>query len=342
MSGSGGAPRGRGAAVAAQCPHPGQPRRPLRPAAAMGRGAAPLRRLLLSLLLLPAAGAPGASLTLGEPETAEELMEYRDPCKAGRKAGWLAATLGEVWKRGGGQVSLRGAPRYPGSARPIRAQAHLAAAGAPGPAGSVLGIPLPSPTPRAAPLSPAAAAGGFGLPPACAPLPGGCSPGGRLRRALFCKSPHSPAPLPHLCRSLPREIPCAKPGKPGRASHFGVGDSPPAPSAVLAFSVRFHCLSAAVRTCPELCPARSCGACPGAVGARRGSRGGAGPAALPARPQPGPPGQPGAPQLPGRHSAHPLQAASSCSLRPFLGVVRSLDRLHSAGSEFVAFNLFGF
>ncbi|XP_063261858.1 tolloid-like protein 2 isoform X3 [Prinia subflava] len=50
----------------------------------MGRGAAPLRRLLLSLLLLPAAGtgAHGASLALGDPETAEELMEYRDPCKA--------------------------------------------------------------------------------------------------------------------------------------------------------------------------------------------------------------------------------------------------------------------
>lgn len=341
MSGSGGAPRGRGAAVAAQCPHPGQPRRPLRPAAAMGRGAAPLRRLLLSLLLLPAAGAPGASLTLGEPETAEELMEYRDPCKAGREAGWL-----QLWEKFGSAAAdrcpceaLRGTPAPPGRSMPRLTWRRREP---PGPAGSVPGIPLPSPTPRAAPLSPAAAAGGFGLPPACAPLPGGCSPGGRLCRALFCKSPHSPAPLPHLCRSLPREIPCAKPGKPGRASHFGVGDSPPAPSAVLAFSVRFHCLSAAVRTCPELCPARSCGACPGAVGARRGSRRGAGPAALPARPQPGPPGQPGAPQLPGCHSAHPLQAASSCSLRPFLGVVRSLDRLRSAGSDFVAFNLFGF
>ncbi|XP_052655765.1 tolloid-like protein 2 isoform X2 [Harpia harpyja] len=50
----------------------------------MGRGAAPLRRLLLSLLLLPTAGTGGrgAALTVGEPETAEELMEYRDPCKA--------------------------------------------------------------------------------------------------------------------------------------------------------------------------------------------------------------------------------------------------------------------
>uniref|UniRef100_A0A8V0ZKP3 Metalloendopeptidase n=1 Tax=Gallus gallus TaxID=9031 RepID=A0A8V0ZKP3_CHICK len=43
----------------------------------MGRGATPLRRLLLSLLLLP-----GPGLAAGEPETAEEQMEYRDPCKA--------------------------------------------------------------------------------------------------------------------------------------------------------------------------------------------------------------------------------------------------------------------
>ncbi|XP_025950725.2 tolloid-like protein 2 isoform X2 [Dromaius novaehollandiae] len=50
----------------------------------MGSGAAPFRRLLLSLLLLPAAGpgGRGGALAAQEPETAEEQMEYRDPCKA--------------------------------------------------------------------------------------------------------------------------------------------------------------------------------------------------------------------------------------------------------------------
>ncbi|XP_047925093.1 tolloid-like protein 2 isoform X10 [Anser cygnoides] len=50
----------------------------------MGRGAAPLRRLLLSLLLLPAPGpgGRGAALSARELEPAEEPAEYRDPCKA--------------------------------------------------------------------------------------------------------------------------------------------------------------------------------------------------------------------------------------------------------------------
>lgn len=92
-------------------------------AAAMGRGAAPLRRLLLSLLLLPAAGtgAPAASLALGEPETAEELMEYRDPCKAGREAGWL-----QLWEKFGSTAAvdrcpceaLLGSPGPPGRTVP--------------------------------------------------------------------------------------------------------------------------------------------------------------------------------------------------------------------------------
>ncbi|XP_068544100.1 tolloid-like protein 2 isoform X6 [Anas acuta] len=51
----------------------------------MGRGAAPLRRLLLSLLLLPAPGPAGRGAALSarqlEPSQ-EEPAEYRDPCKA--------------------------------------------------------------------------------------------------------------------------------------------------------------------------------------------------------------------------------------------------------------------
>ncbi|GAB0192284.1 tolloid-like protein 2 [Grus japonensis] len=65
----------------------------------MGRGAVPLRRLLLSLLLLPAAGTGGrgAALTVGEPETAEELMEYRDPCKA-VKLGVSDMAVVQTWR----------------------------------------------------------------------------------------------------------------------------------------------------------------------------------------------------------------------------------------------------
>lgn len=110
-----GRPAGAGAGLLAprSARIPGSRAVPPRYAAAMGRGATPLRRLLLSLLLLP-----GPGLAAGEPETAEEQMEYRDPCKAGRGAGWRAATPREVWQPAAVGCARRGrwsAGRAPGS-----------------------------------------------------------------------------------------------------------------------------------------------------------------------------------------------------------------------------------
>lgn len=85
-----GRPAGAGAGLLAPCSarSPGSRAVPRR-ATAMGRGAAPLRRLLLSLLLLPAPGPAGRGAALSarqlEPPQ-EEPAEYRDPCKAGRRA----------------------------------------------------------------------------------------------------------------------------------------------------------------------------------------------------------------------------------------------------------------
>lgn len=148
----------------------------------MGRGAAPLRRLLLSLLLLPTAGTGGrgAALTVGEPETAEELMEYRDPCKAGRGAGGLqlrekfASTvvadrcpcetlLASPVLRGGIGPGLTWPRRDPPPTSPPRPGRELPRhpAALPHPSGHPASPPLPAPGP--------AGAGGFWLPPSLRP-----------------------------------------------------------------------------------------------------------------------------------------------------------------------------
>lgn len=126
--------------------------------AAMGRPAAPLRRLLLSLLLLPTAatGGRGAASAVEEPEAVEELMEYRDPCKAGRGAGGLQ--LREKFARTEvadrcPREALLGTPVPPGSG----AQDHLAAAGA-APSRELPGHPAALPNPSGRPASCPAAA----------------------------------------------------------------------------------------------------------------------------------------------------------------------------------------